>query len=184
MDGPLKCLIRPDSFRNDGVRVRPRILDGISAMSKQSEFAVILGLNPLFANLGAEALNKIAALCHARHLTPKEVLFQKGDSGDAHAALKAAIAEFKGRGKLEANFLALRIELWGGLQMADADYEQVRDHFFKALDALAKGKALSDILSPGPPVQVTIGRALIDAVHLMQEAHVYYLDKEQIEARR
>src|SRR5436190_2288964 len=60
-----------------------RILDGISVMSKQSEFAVILGLNPLFANLGAEALNRIAALCHTQHLAPKEVLFQKGDSGDA-----------------------------------------------------------------------------------------------------
>jgi CRP/FNR family cyclic AMP-dependent transcriptional regulator len=52
-------------------------------MSKQSEFAVILGLNPLFANLGAEALNKIAALCNTQHLGPNEVLFQKGDSGDA-----------------------------------------------------------------------------------------------------
>jgi CRP/FNR family cyclic AMP-dependent transcriptional regulator len=51
-------------------------------MSKRSEFAVILGLNPLFANLGAEALNKIAALCHTQHLIPKEVLFQKGDTGD------------------------------------------------------------------------------------------------------
>src|SRR5258707_87139 len=52
-------------------------------MSKQSEFAVILGLNPLFANLGAEALNKIAALCNTEHLAPGEVLSQKGDTGDA-----------------------------------------------------------------------------------------------------
>ena len=52
-------------------------------MSKQSEFAVILGLNPLFANLGAEALDRIAALCHTQHLAAREVLFQKGDSGDA-----------------------------------------------------------------------------------------------------
>lgn len=50
-------------------------------MSKQSEFAVIVGSNQLFANLGAEALDKIAALCRTQHLTPKEVLFQKGDTG-------------------------------------------------------------------------------------------------------
>jgi|HubBroStandDraft_4_1064222.scaffolds.fasta_scaffold59140_2 hypothetical protein len=60
----------------------PFILDdGIPAMSKQSEFAVIVGSNQLFANLGAEALDKIAALCRTQHLTPKEVLFQKGDTG-------------------------------------------------------------------------------------------------------
>jgi hypothetical protein len=85
------------------------------------------------------------------------------------AALKAAIAELKGRGKLEANFLALRITLWRGLHMAAADYEQVRNHFFMALDAGAEGKLLSHVLSPGPPV-ITVESALIDAaVHLQEQ---------------
>ena len=53
------------------------------AMSKQSEFAVLLGLNPLFSGLGADSIDKIAALCHTHFLTAGEVLFQKGDSGDA-----------------------------------------------------------------------------------------------------
>ncbi|MGH6834343.1 MAG: Crp/Fnr family transcriptional regulator [Methylocella sp.] len=52
-------------------------------MSKQSEFAVLLGLNPLFSGLGAESINKIAALCHTQHLAAGGILFLKGDGGDA-----------------------------------------------------------------------------------------------------
>jgi CRP/FNR family cyclic AMP-dependent transcriptional regulator len=54
-----------------------------TAMSKQSEFAVVLSMNPLFADLGAEALKRIAGLCHTQHLSSGETLFQKGDEGNA-----------------------------------------------------------------------------------------------------
>jgi hypothetical protein len=85
------------------------------------------------------------------------------------AALKAVIAELKGRGKLEADFLELRKLLWGDLQMADEDLERVRIHFSMARDAVAEGRPLSDVLSPGPPVQITVGSALVDAfVHLRE----------------
>jgi hypothetical protein len=43
------------------------LLDGI-AISKQAEFAVILKMNPMFADLGADELQRIPALCHTRHL--------------------------------------------------------------------------------------------------------------------
>ena len=46
------------------------------ATGKQSEFAVMLGLNPLFADLGADALKRIAALCHTVNLGEGEVLFR------------------------------------------------------------------------------------------------------------
>ena len=52
-------------------------------MSRQAEFAVILKMNPIFADLGAEELQRISNLCHTQHLAPGEVLFQKGDAGDA-----------------------------------------------------------------------------------------------------
>jgi len=52
-------------------------------MSKQSEFAVLLGMNPLFSGLGASSIDKIAAMCHTHHLVTGEILFQKGDRGDA-----------------------------------------------------------------------------------------------------
>src|SRR5437868_9748249 len=52
-------------------------------MSKQSEFAVVLSMNPLFADLGADALKRISSLCHTHHLSAGEVLFQKGDEGNA-----------------------------------------------------------------------------------------------------
>src|ERR1051325_5485033 len=52
-------------------------------MSKQAEFAVILKMNPMFADLGADELQRIAGLCHTEQLGLGEMLFQKGDPGDA-----------------------------------------------------------------------------------------------------
>src|ERR1700743_989551 len=52
-------------------------------MSKQAEFAVILKMNPMFADLGSDELSRISNLCHTQHLSSGEVLFQKGDAGDA-----------------------------------------------------------------------------------------------------
>src|ERR1700733_2987116 len=49
------------------------------AMSKQAEFAVILKMNPMFADLGADELQRISALCHTQHLDTGAMLFQKGD---------------------------------------------------------------------------------------------------------
>ncbi|WP_024511758.1 Crp/Fnr family transcriptional regulator [Bradyrhizobium sp. ARR65] len=52
-------------------------------MSKQAEFAVILKMNPMFADLGSDELQRLSDLCHTRNLASGEVLFQKGDPGDA-----------------------------------------------------------------------------------------------------
>jgi CRP/FNR family transcriptional regulator, cyclic AMP receptor protein len=52
-------------------------------MSKQAEFAVILKMNPMFADLGSDELSRISNLCHTQHLASGEVLFQKGDPGDS-----------------------------------------------------------------------------------------------------
>jgi CRP-like cAMP-binding protein len=52
-------------------------------MSIQAEFAVILKTNPMFAELGADELQRISGLCHTRELGAGEVLFQRGDRGDA-----------------------------------------------------------------------------------------------------
>src|SRR5260370_38841532 len=52
-------------------------------MSKAAEFAVILKMNPMFADLGPDELARISSLCHTQHLGVGEALFQKGDPGDA-----------------------------------------------------------------------------------------------------
>ena len=52
-------------------------------MSKPLEFATILGLNPLFSGLGAEAIGSLARLCQTRRLPAGQTLFVKGDPGDA-----------------------------------------------------------------------------------------------------
>src|ERR1700750_815238 len=52
-------------------------------MSKQAEFAVILKMNAMFADLGADELQRLSNLCHTQHLANGEVLCQKGDAGAA-----------------------------------------------------------------------------------------------------
>jgi CRP-like cAMP-binding protein len=69
-------------------------------MSKQSEFAVLLGMNPLFAGLGANSINRIAALCHTLNLAAGEMLFQKGDSGNELFGIR------RGRIRIEINSAA------------------------------------------------------------------------------
>ena len=51
--------------------------------NKPPDFAALLRLNPLFAGLDGEAIARIAALCTRRQLAAGEVLFVKGDEGDA-----------------------------------------------------------------------------------------------------
>lgn len=52
-------------------------------MSTRAEFAVILKMNAMFADLAVEELNRISGLCHTRQLVAGEALFLKGDKGDA-----------------------------------------------------------------------------------------------------
>jgi CRP/FNR family transcriptional regulator, cyclic AMP receptor protein len=52
-------------------------------MTNQAEFAVILQLNPMFADLGTGELQRLAGLCHTRQFEAGEFLFRKGDPGDA-----------------------------------------------------------------------------------------------------
>jgi CRP-like cAMP-binding protein len=98
-------------------------------MSKQSEFAVILGLNPLFANLGAEALDRIAALCHTQHLAAREVLFQKGDSGDALYGIRRGQVRIEtgtaSGGQLTLNFLGSG-DLFGEIAALDGQRQAPR----------------------------------------------------------
>ncbi len=52
-------------------------------MNKPLDFATILGMNPLFSGLGAEAIGSMARLCQTRRLPAGQTLFVKGDPGDA-----------------------------------------------------------------------------------------------------
>src|SRR5258708_13293272 len=56
---------------------------GGNTRGKQAEFEVIWKMNPMFADLGADELQRISSLCHTQQLGVGEMLFQKGDPGDA-----------------------------------------------------------------------------------------------------
>src|SRR5260370_15071272 len=68
------CLRRTRAVRVD--------LEG-NTMGKPAEFAVILKMNPMFADLEPDELQRISSLCHTQQLGVGEMLFQKGDPGDA-----------------------------------------------------------------------------------------------------
>jgi len=57
-------------------------------MSDSRGFARLLGANPFFAGLGAEAVEAVASLCVTRSLAAGETLFLKGDEGDALYAVR------------------------------------------------------------------------------------------------
>lgn len=48
-----------------------------------SEFATLLRVNPFFRDLGPSIIERLASLCSTRLLDAGEMLFQKGDPGDA-----------------------------------------------------------------------------------------------------
>src|SRR3984957_17886637 len=70
-------------FPGDEFHQSPDFVPEGIAMSKQAEFAVILKMNPMFADLGTDELQRISGLCHTEQLNVGEMLFQKGDPGDA-----------------------------------------------------------------------------------------------------
>ncbi|MGU3538707.1 Crp/Fnr family transcriptional regulator [Methylobacterium sp. A54F] len=52
-------------------------------MSRGADFAVLLRLNPLFADLGPEVIDRLAGMSSTRTLQAGETLFQVNDPGDA-----------------------------------------------------------------------------------------------------
>jgi CRP/FNR family cyclic AMP-dependent transcriptional regulator len=58
-------------------------MSGERAAGKPLDFATLLAVNPLFSGLGADSIKAIAALCQRRQLAAGQVLFIKGDVGDA-----------------------------------------------------------------------------------------------------
>jgi CRP/FNR family transcriptional regulator, cyclic AMP receptor protein len=59
------------------------LTSGERAAGKPLDFATLLAVNPLFSELGADSIKVIAALCQRRQLAAGQVLFIKGDVGDA-----------------------------------------------------------------------------------------------------
>ncbi len=57
-------------------------------MAEQHHFARLLGANPFIAGLGEDALQAVAGLCVTCSLGPEEMLFLKGDPGDALYAVR------------------------------------------------------------------------------------------------
>jgi CRP/FNR family cyclic AMP-dependent transcriptional regulator len=92
-------------------------------MSKQAEFAVILKMNPMFSDLGSDELQRLSNLCHTQHLGVGEVLFQKGDSGDALFGIRRGQIRIE-TGAADGSRLTLKFmgpgELFGEVAVLDS----------------------------------------------------------------
>ena len=98
-------------------------------MSKAAEFAVILKMNPMFADLGADELQRISSLCHTQNLGVGEMLFQKGDPGNALFGVR------RGQIRIETGAFGDRVDLrivdrGPGIPMA------MREHVFAPFQRL------------------------------------------------
>jgi CRP/FNR family cyclic AMP-dependent transcriptional regulator len=91
-------------------------------MSKQTEFADILKLNPMFSDLDADELQRVAGLCHTMLLRTGDVLFRKGDGGDALFAVRRGQIRIEtaasNGGRLTLNFFAAG-DLFGEIAVLD-----------------------------------------------------------------
>jgi CRP-like cAMP-binding protein len=89
---------------------------------KRPEFAALLGMNPLFAGLGEEAIRGIASLCTRRTIEAGETLFQKGDKGDALYGVRRGRVRIEtgtaGGGRLTLNVLGPG-DLFGEIALFD-----------------------------------------------------------------
>jgi CRP/FNR family transcriptional regulator, cyclic AMP receptor protein len=59
------------------------------------EFAVLLRMNPLFGDLQPDMIENLAGMCATRHLAAREVLFRKGDPGDALYGIRRGQVEIE-----------------------------------------------------------------------------------------
>jgi CRP/FNR family cyclic AMP-dependent transcriptional regulator len=91
-------------------------------MSKQTEFAIILKMNPMFSDLGADELQRISNLCHTQQLGAGEVLFRKGDPGDALFGVRRGLIRIEtgasDGSRLTLNFMGSG-DLFGEVAMLD-----------------------------------------------------------------
>jgi CRP/FNR family cyclic AMP-dependent transcriptional regulator len=93
-------------------------------MSKQAEFAVILKMNPIFAELGGDELQRISSLCHTRQLAAGELLFRKGDPGNALFGIRRGQIRIEtgtsGGRRLTLNFMGPG-DLFGEVALLDGE---------------------------------------------------------------
>ena len=86
-------------------------------MSKQAEFAVILKMNAMFADLGADEIQRLSNLCHTQHPSNGEVLLLSGSGAQPDRFINSTLRDF-------VDFLGrvtLRRRMFRGLTEPEAD---------------------------------------------------------------
>ena len=142
-------------------------------MSEPHHFARLLATNPFFADLGTEAVEAIATLCVTRSLRAEEVLFMKGDPGDALFAvrrgqIRIATGTDAGR-RLTLNLLGSgdvfgEVALLDGRpRTADAVATERTELF------MVRRRDFLELLSTRPPVAVRIIELLCERIRWMSD---------------
>jgi len=147
-------------------------LKGI-AMSKQAEFAVILKMNPLFADLGADELARLSHLCHTQHLASGEVLFQKGDPGDALFGVRRGQVRIEtgasDGSRLTLNFMGAG-DVFGEVAVLDGESRTADATAGEACELFVLGREeFLDFLEREPKIAIKLIRLLCQRIRWQSE---------------
>jgi CRP-like cAMP-binding protein len=142
-------------------------------MDKQAEFAVILKTNPMFADLGAEELQRLSDLCHTRHLAAGELLFQKGDPGDALFGVRRGQVRIEtgaaDGSRLTLNFMGAG-DVFGEVAVLDGESRTADATAGEACELFViRREALLDFLEREPKVAIKLIRLLCQRIRWQSE---------------
>lgn len=142
-------------------------------MSGQAEFAVLLGMNPLFTGLGADAIKMIAGMCSTRHLSAGEVLFQKGDVGNALYGIRRGQIRIEtgtdAGGRLALNLLGAG-DIFGEIAALDGQTRTADATAMEATELFVLRRAdILDFLTREPQVAVRLIELLCQRIRFIND---------------
>ena len=142
-------------------------------MAEPAQLARLLGANPFFAGLGAEAIEAVSRLCVSRTLEPDQILFEKGEPADALYAvrrgqIRIATGTEAGR-RLTLNLLGPG-DVFGEIALLDAGPRTADAIAAEATDLfVVRRRDFVELLQQRPAVAVRIIELLCERLRWMSE---------------
>lgn len=140
-------------------------------MADATNLALLLGANPFFGAMGPEMLSAVASLCVKRSLSAGEVLFFKGDPGDALYAVRKGQIRI-GTGTDAGRRLTLNLlgsgDIFGEVALLDGRPRTAEAVAVEPTELLMiRRRDFVDLLARNPTVAVQIIELLCERIRYM-----------------
>jgi CRP/FNR family cyclic AMP-dependent transcriptional regulator len=140
-------------------------------MTEASHFTLLLGANPFFGGMGPQVLSVIASLCVKRSVSAGEVLFFKGDPGDALYAVRKGQIRI-GTGNDAGRRLTLNLlgsgDIFGEVALLDGKPRTADAVAVESTDLfMIRRRDFVDLLARNPTVAVQIIELLCERIRYM-----------------